>query len=748
MLDPAAVLPGPRPRAAPGRRGAPRAGPGAGRRRHRQDPGDHPPDRPRRRHRRLRSPPRCWPSPSPPARPARCASRLRRLGAEGVQARTFHSAALRQLRYFWPHVHGTELPTLIESKLGLLATAARRQRVRRRPGATLRDLASEIEWAKVSNVRPDDYARIAAAPRPLRHRRRPRDRGAGSSAATRTSSAAQGRMDMEDVLLLTAGMLADDERVAAQVRRQYKWFVVDEFQDVSPHPVGAARPLARRPRRALRGRRPGADDLLLRRRRRRLPARLPGEVPRHHLDRAGPQLPLHPRGRRRRQHPARRHRQRAASSCAPSGPPAPRSRYTSHPDEVAEAEAVAAADRSGSATRAARRRGRRAVPHQRPVRGLRGGAGRPRHPLRRPRRRPVLRPARGARGGHPAARRRPLRRRSPTTTWSTPCAAILAGDGLDPRGAGRPRPDPRPLGVPGRRWSTRPPSSPTTGASDLGAFVDDLDRRAAEQHAPVADGVTLATFHAAKGLEWDAVFLCGLQDGTLPITYADTPAAIEEERRLLYVGMTRARRDLAALLGAGPQPGRPRHPQAVAVPRPAAARRQPRSQPTGRAAARSPAAASAASRWPPARRRSAAGARTARRPTTRSCSSGCASGAASGPREESVPALRRVHRRHAAADRRAQARSRREALLRINGIGRTKLTATARTFSRSSADLRRAAEQRNSSRNTHKIDCSPYTGAAVPSSRTNRTRTHGPDKVRRHEAPKEVARMNTNQHLG
>ena len=62
------------------------------------------------------------------------------------------------------------------------------------------------------------------------------------------------------------------------------------------------------------------------------------------------------------------------------------------------------------------------------------------------------------------------------------------------------------------------------------AFVDDLDRRAAEQHAPVAEGVTLATFHAAKGLEWDHVFLCGLQDGTLPITYADTPAVVEEDQ--------------------------------------------------------------------------------------------------------------------------------------------------------------------------------------------------------------------------
>jgi DNA helicase-2/ATP-dependent DNA helicase PcrA len=89
----------------------------------------------------------------------------------------------------------------------------------------------------------------------------------------------------------------------------------------------------------------------------------------------------------------------------------------------------------------------------------------------------------------------------------------------------------------------------------LGDFVDDLDRRAAEQHAPVAEGVTLSTFHAAKGLEWDSVFLVGLQDGTLPITYAQTDAAIEEERRLLYVGMTRARLDLALSWAAARNPG-------------------------------------------------------------------------------------------------------------------------------------------------------------------------------------------------
>src|SRR4051795_10769208 len=75
-------------------------------------------------------------------------TRLRGLGAGGVQARTFHSAALRQARYFWPRVYGGELPPLMESKLPLVGTAARRNRVDT-SAATLRDLASEIEWCKV-----------------------------------------------------------------------------------------------------------------------------------------------------------------------------------------------------------------------------------------------------------------------------------------------------------------------------------------------------------------------------------------------------------------------------------------------------------------------------------------------------------------------------------------------------------------------------------------------------------------------
>ena len=120
---------------------------------------------------------------------------------------------------------------------------------------------------------------------------------------------------MEDVLLCAAALLAEDERVAAEVRRQYQLVRGRRVPGRQPDPGRAARPVARRPRRPVRGRRPGADDLLLRRGQRGLPARLPQAVPGHHLDRAGPQLPLHAAGGRGGQPAAGRHRQRGACGC-------------------------------------------------------------------------------------------------------------------------------------------------------------------------------------------------------------------------------------------------------------------------------------------------------------------------------------------------------------------------------------------------------------------------------------------------
>ena len=83
----------------------------------------------------------------------------------------------------------------------------------------------------------------------------------------------------------------------------------------------------------------------------------------------------------------------------------------------------------------------------------------------------------------------------------------------------------------------------------------ELTQRAETGHAPVASAVTLATMHAAKGLEWDAVLLPGLVEGIMPIVHARTAEAIEEERRLLYVAVTRAREHLALSWARARAPG-------------------------------------------------------------------------------------------------------------------------------------------------------------------------------------------------
>ncbi|WP_372734864.1 ATP-dependent helicase [Nocardioides sp.] len=476
-------------------------------------------------------------------------TRLRALGAGGVQARTFHSAALRQLRYFWPHVHGTELPQLIESKIGLLAAAARRQRLGA-DQALLRDLASEIEWAKVSNVGPGQYVAAAAT-------RNRSVTGQTPEAVARLFDAyedekrSQGRMDMEDVLLLMAGLLAEDERVAAQVRRQYKWFVVDEFQDVSPiqsalldlwlggrdeicvvgDPAQTIYSFA------------GANADYLR----DFPAKFPGatsvELVRNY--RSTPQV-IEAANRLLAGTPSQGVALRAQQ------PPGAEVRIAEHSDEPAEAAAVA--------TR---------------IEQLRG-AGQPLAEVavlfRINAQSETFEDALSARGipyvirgasrffDRPEVREAVTRIRGAARSGETEGAGLADTVRATLAGMGWTDQPPQARGQTRDRWESwqalmDQASEFARGGGDLNAFVDDLDRRASEQHAPVAEGVTLATFHAAKGLEWDAVFLCGLQDGTLPITYADTPAAIEEERRLLYVGMTRARRDLSLSWSLARQPG-------------------------------------------------------------------------------------------------------------------------------------------------------------------------------------------------
>src|SRR4051794_16815303 len=157
--------------------------------------------------------------------------RLAALDVGGVQARTFHAAAMRQLRYFAPRVLGGPMPSLVENKLRIVAGAASRHRLST-DRTSLRDLASEVEWAKTTLATPEDYpARAAAAGREL-----PFDAAAVAEVYRSYEAAKQrdGVLDFEDLLLVTAYAIEEHHDVAREVRAQYRHFVVDEYQDVNP----------------------------------------------------------------------------------------------------------------------------------------------------------------------------------------------------------------------------------------------------------------------------------------------------------------------------------------------------------------------------------------------------------------------------------------------------------------------------------------------------------------------------------
>ena len=491
--------------------------------------------------------------------------RLAQLDAPGVQARTFHSAALRQARYFWPQVYGTELPEVAGSKFGLVAEAVAREGIRRGDNALVRDLAGEIEWAKVSNVRSGDYPDVA--------RRRGREvadlepsRVAAVMSAYEDVKRERGRIDFEDILLITAAILADDERIAAQVRRQYRWFVVDEYQDVNPLQATLLDLWLG-----------GRDDVCVVGDPRQTIYTFAGASPRILADfttrypdaervqlvrnyRSSPQVVAVANavfeGVR-----GEAHGRPLQSQASPAEPV----RYLGHPDEVAEAQAVAdevvRLHRGGLSYREMavlfrinaqseafeEALGERGVPVT--LRGVEGYFSRAE----------VRQAVTLLRGAARAAEDGADATRDPhapdTGRLGHEVRAVLASMGhteVAPAGAGATRDRWESLHALVTMADDLAEERPGAGLTDL---LADLDRRAQAAHAPTAEGVTLATLHAAKGLEWDAVFCVGMHEGMLPITHADTPEAVAEERRLFYVGVTRARRHLTISWARARKPG-------------------------------------------------------------------------------------------------------------------------------------------------------------------------------------------------
>ena len=168
-------------------------------------------------------------------------ARLRALGIPNASARTFHSAALKQLMYFWPYSLGGSFPSLLTMKSGFIGEAIGRADVPLAPqAAVLRDIAGEIEWAKSLEIPPDEYVESAlGAARTIRLPNNKANKAALEDVskvyqAYETLKRQERTIDFEDVLLLTVGMLEEDRDVRDRIRDQFRYFTVDEYQDVSP----------------------------------------------------------------------------------------------------------------------------------------------------------------------------------------------------------------------------------------------------------------------------------------------------------------------------------------------------------------------------------------------------------------------------------------------------------------------------------------------------------------------------------
>ncbi|MBY0441645.1 MAG: ATP-dependent DNA helicase UvrD2 [Mycobacteriaceae bacterium] len=492
-------------------------------------------------------------------------SRLRALGAEtgsrvgAVQALTFHAAAHRQLRYFWPRVIGTTSWQVLDSKFAVVARAASRCGLQVGTD-TVRDLAGEIEWAKASLITPEQYRTAVAAA----DRESPLAAAQVASVYAAYESLKNGDtvtlLDFDDLLLHTAAAIENDESVANEFRDRYRCFVVDEYQDVTP--------LQQRVLSAWLGDR---DDLTVVGDANQTIYSFTGATPRYLLgfSRRFPDATVVRLERDYRSTPQvvalanqliATVRDRVAGSklrLIGQRPAGPKPSFHEYADETAEATAVAAsiAELITAGVAAAeiavlyRVNAQSDVYEQALAEAgiayqVRGGEG---FFSRQEVKQALL-------ALHRAAQRSPVAEEG----LSHAVRQVLEPLGLTPT---------PPAGVQAReRWES---------LSALVRLVDDevvarpqlelpellteLRLRAEARHPPVVQGVTLASLHAAKGLEWDAVFLVGLADGTVPISHALTHGpdsqAVEEERRLLYVGITRAREHLALSWALSRNPG-------------------------------------------------------------------------------------------------------------------------------------------------------------------------------------------------
>jgi DNA helicase-2/ATP-dependent DNA helicase PcrA len=448
-------------------------------------------------------------------------ARLARLGIEGVRAMTFHAAALDQLRAFHPELTGE----ILGSKGEILYRIARTLPAPHK-FTPLMDLASEIEWAKNQRITPERYRTALGGHEPPiseEHMER-------VFSAYERQKATRGAMDFEDILEATITMFARDDTALGHFRNKIRAITVDEYQDVNllqqslletwlgdRHELCAV----------------GDDYQAI--------YSFTGASPRHLLDmhERHPNLEVVRLERNYRSTPEVLEVANRLAGHLGGAPKKLRSDDPSGPAPIVKAffddarENAFVLDRIKELHSTERvayddmailyRTNARSETYE----DLLSGAGIPYQVrdgsfLERP----------------AAARLLPRLRRARTVQIAEEALRLARADGLSET----------PIERAGQQELTR--------QKDLAQIVDlaaafedgmttakDFVEHLEERFGAGAKGVNLLTMHSAKGLEFDAVFIPTVEEGELPYKRA-TDEAIPEERRLLYVGVTRAKRFL------------------------------------------------------------------------------------------------------------------------------------------------------------------------------------------------------------
>ena len=467
-------------------------------------------------------------------------SRLGQLGVAGVQVRTFHSAALRQLKFFYPQVFNKELPNLVPSKFKYVAQAATRCHIN---GSTelIRDIASEIEWAKVNMYSPEVYRNKA------NELRRNLGSGINNELIAKVYEAYLAElddanaMDFEDVLLVTTAILENFPEIAAQVRSQYRSFTVDEFQDVSPVQFELLKLwLGNRDDVCVVGDPAqtiysfsGATSTYLKNFKKHFPRTQEFELTnnyrstKHVIDVANQVLAKDGT---------------SSVRLVTKKEAGPKVTLTDYQSDEAEAKGTASkisklidqgieprniailfrinsqsevleaalADHGIPVTLRGAERFFERAEVKKALLNLRAGL----HIASDHKLGQTVKDILSTLGWKPSS---PDGGRAVREVWESLNTIVELAVDLELK----------------------------TSAATLADFVSTLDKRNEMEYAPSANAVTLASIHAAKGLEWNAVFLVGLSEGLLPISHATKADEFAEERRLFYVAVTRAQEHLS-----------------------------------------------------------------------------------------------------------------------------------------------------------------------------------------------------------